>query len=325
MIRRSAKEALHPRNRFRAGYDFRRLVAIVPALAAFVAPNAYGDASIDYANPDAVRALNQALLKDAYGLRWDVPPGYLCPAIPGRSDYLHYLADLLGTERGGAIPRGRSVAVLDIGTGASCVYPLIGASEYGWRFVGTEVDPVAVRWARRLVAAQPLLTGLIECRLQSSPLELFTGVVTPGEMFDLSMCNPPFHASPEEAAEGNRRKRRHLGGRKDTSALLNFGGTAGELWCPGGELAFVQRLIAGSAARPRACRWFTTLVSKSEHLPRLRHALIQVHAADVRIIDMAHGQKKGRILAWTFMGVPEASPRGAPVTNRFASRAPRQH
>ena len=102
MIRRAVKEKLHPRNRFRAGYDFPRLIACSPGLAAFVAPNAYKDASVDYANPEAVKALNQALLASAYSLKsWDVPPGYLCPPIPGRSDYLHHLADLLGTVAGG--------------------------------------------------------------------------------------------------------------------------------------------------------------------------------------------------------------------------------
>ncbi len=96
MIRRPAKETMHPRNRFREGYDFERLVKSSPALKNFVRLNAYRDLSIDYADPFAVKALNRALLKDAYGLStWDVPGGYLCPPIPGRSDYLHYLADLL--------------------------------------------------------------------------------------------------------------------------------------------------------------------------------------------------------------------------------------
>jgi 23S rRNA (adenine1618-N6)-methyltransferase len=302
MIRRALKEALHPRNRFRAGYDFRRLVACSPGLAAFVAPNAYGDPSVDYANPEAVKALNQALLTHGYGLdTWDVPPGYLCPPIPGRSDYLHHLADLLRAGDEKTIPRGRSVTVLDIGMGASCIYPLIGASEYGWRFVGSEIDPVALRWARRLVAANRAVGDLIECRMQTSPLECFTGVIRPGEVFDLSMCNPPFHASAEEAAAGSRRKRRQLGGSPATATVLNFGGQAGELWCHGGELAFVRRMIAQSARLPRQCRWFTTLVSKRAHLPRLRHALRAVKAADVKVIEMAHGQKKSRILAWTFM------------------------
>jgi 23S rRNA (adenine1618-N6)-methyltransferase len=301
MIRASVKEKLHPRNRFRAGYDFPVLIACSAGLAAFVAPNAYGHPSIDYANPAAVKALNQALLKSAYGITaWDVPPGYLCPPIPGRSDYLHYLADLLESGRRTAQGRHRVVTVLDIGTGANCIYPLIGASEYGWHFVGSEIDRVALRWAKKVVAANPALAGLIDCRLQASPLECFNGVVQPGETFNLSMCNPPFHASAASAAEGNRRKRRNLGRGGRAAARLNFGGTPGELWCEGGELAFVRRMIAQSAERPALCRWFTSLVSKSTHLPRLYQSLQHVGAAEVQTIEMAQGQKTSRILAWTF-------------------------
>ena len=297
---RPVKEQLHPRNRFRNGYDFPGLIACSPRLAQFVATNAYGDASVDYANPEAVKALNQALLKHAYGIdTWDVPPGYLCPPIPGRSDYLHHLADLPGISDA-ARPRRQPVVVLDIGMGANCIYPLIGAREYGWRFVGTEIDPVALQWAKKLVAAHPAVADLIECRLQRSPLECFNGVTKAGETFDLSMCNPPFHASAEAAAEGTRRKRRNLGDKKATAPVLNFGGQAGELWCAGGELAFVRRMIAESAARPGLCRWFTTLVSKSTHLPRLFQSLQEVKALDVRTLEMTHGQKTSRILAWTF-------------------------
>jgi 23S rRNA (adenine1618-N6)-methyltransferase len=48
------------------------------------------------------------------------------------------------------------------------------------------------------------------------------------------------------------------------------------------------------------CRWFTTLVAQSAHLPAIRHALKAAQAADVRIIPMAQGQKQSRIVAWTF-------------------------
>lgn len=299
MIRRSVKAQLHPRNRFRNGYDFPALIACSPRLAAFVSPNAYGDASVDYANPEAVKALNQALLKHAYGIdNWDVPPGYLCPPIPGRSDYLHHLADLL--ELGGTGIQRAPVRVLDIGMGANCIYPLVGAREYGWQFVGSETDPIALRWAQKLVAANPAVSKLIDCRLQKSPLKCFDGVTKAGETFDLSMCNPPFHASAAAAAQGTRRKQRNLGHKKGKTPVLNFGGQAGELWCEGGELAFVRRMIAESAERPGLCRWFTTLVSQSAHLPRLFHALEDVNARDARTLEMVHGQKKSRILAWTF-------------------------
>jgi hypothetical protein len=74
MIRHGCKDAMHPRNRFRTGYDFEQLVASNPTLAPFVAPNPYGDLSIDYANQSGVKALNRALLAHAYGVRhWDVP------------------------------------------------------------------------------------------------------------------------------------------------------------------------------------------------------------------------------------------------------------
>jgi 23S rRNA (adenine1618-N6)-methyltransferase len=302
------KPGLHPRNRFRSGYDFQRLIGCCPALAAFVAPTAYGGESIDFANPAAVKTLNQALLKSSYGLQnWDLPPGHLCPPVPGRSDYLHHLADLLAEGDSSNPPRGPAVVALDIGVGANCIYPLIGASEYGWRFVGTEIDPSALRWAQNIVAANASVAGLIECRLQPSALNAFRDVVHLGEHFDVSLCNPPFHASASEAAAGTRRKLRNLnlGGKRAAPPVLNFGGKAGELWCAGGELGFVQRLIAQSAERPDTCLWFTSLISKSAHLPRLYQALDAARVAEVKTLEMAQGQKRSRILAWTFLN-PEA-------------------
>jgi 23S rRNA (adenine1618-N6)-methyltransferase len=316
VIEKGAKERMHPRNRFRAGYDFGRLAHDNPALAAFVRPNAYGSESIDYADPGAVKALNQALLKQAYGLgAWDIPSGFLCPPIPGRSDYLHYLADLLAESKGGETPRGPAVAVLDIGMGANCIYPLIGASEYGWRFVGSETDPVALRWAMKLVAENPSVRGLIEGRLQPSATDCFKGVVRPGEFFDLSMCNPPFHASAEAAAAGNLRKRKNLGTNASRADALNFGGRRSELWCPGGEPGFVRRMIEQSLDFRDQCGWFTTLVSKSAHLPRFLQALREVKAAEVKVMEMTQGQKQSRILAWTFM-----SPVGRALLSKASTR-----
>lgn len=307
MIHRSTKEKMHPRNRFRGGYDFATLVAMSPNLGAWVRANPHGDASIDYADPAAVKALNQALLRQAYGIAtWDTPPGALCPPIPGRSDYLHHLADLLARGMD-AIPRGHGVTILDVGVGASCIYPLIGVSEYGWSFVGSEIDPRALAWAQRLAAANRQGEATIVCRLQEDRSRCFRGVIRPGELYDASMCNPPFHASAADAASGTDRKRRNLGLLKASTAARNFGGQAGELWCPGGELGFVLRMIAESAEVRDQVRWFTSLVSKSAHLPRLEGAARDAGASDVTTLEMGQGQKRSRILAWTFAEVPRAS------------------
>jgi len=159
-----------------------------------------------------------------------------------------------------------------------------------------------VAWAEKLVAANPHLSGGIEFRLQTSPTHIFVGAIEPSERFDASICNPPFHASPQDAAAGTLRKIKNLGLRSPTKEVaLNFGGKSTELWCEGGESGFVRRMISQSAERPEQCLWFTTLVSKRGSLPAIYRALTAAHALDVRTIAMAQGQKQSRLVAWTYL------------------------
>lgn len=302
---RGESKGLHPRNRHRARYDLPCLVKSHPGLAPFVQVNPYGDLSIDFANPQAVRALNKALLVHFYGVEhWEIPADFLCPPIPGRADYIHHLADLLASSNDGVIPRGASIRVLDVGVGANCIYPILGHREYGWSFVGSEVDPKALAAANSILQFNPSLSGAIELRRQESPEGIFSGILEPGELFELVMCNPPFHASQREAREGTLRKWRNLGRKpgEGCAPVLNFGGQGRELWCPGGEAGFVGRMIEESAGIPTRCLWFTTLVSKSSSLPSLRAALKRAGALESRTIEMAQGQKISRVLAWTFLG-----------------------
>lgn len=294
------KMGLHPRNPHRDRYDFGRLVACSPELEVFVATNEYGNESIDFADPSAVKALNRALLKLEYDIDdWDIPAQYLCPPIPGRADYLHYLADLLAG--GGNIPYGPSVRVLDIGVGANCIYPLIGQRSYGWNFVGSDIDKAALANAQRIVHANGLEYG-VELRLQASRSSVFFGVVKPEESFDLTMCNPPFHASSDDAKAGSQRKWHNLGKRANRrQPVLNFGGQGAELYCEGGEEAFIGRMAMESAGYAGRCLWFTSLVSKSASLPSIYRALKKVSVLESRTIDMVQGQKKSRIVAWTFL------------------------
>ncbi len=290
-------ERLHPRNLHRGRYDFERLIASSPPLAEFSSPTAYGELSIDFADPAAVRALNRALLSHYYGVKeWDIPAQYLCPPIPGRADYLHYLADLLAEIPDASVP----VRVLDIGTGANCIYPLIGHRAYGWQFVGSDIDPAALNNAQQILDANSGLNSAIELRLQTSDQAVFTGLVKPDEIFDLTMCNPPFHASLAAAKEGTQRKWKNLGKNTARQPVLNFGGQGAELWCQGGEEAFVCRMIRESVQFKNNCRWFSTLISKSATLPAVYRALNHAGVRDYRTLDMAQGQKKSRFVAWTF-------------------------
>ncbi len=299
----TTKLSLHPRNKHRARYDFDALTQANSALLPYVKNNEYGDASIDFANPQAVKALNQALLKQFYDvLIWDIPKQYLCPPIPGRADYVHYVADLLAESQSS---QGSAVRVLDVGVGANMVYPLIGTREYGWQFVGADIDAAALKNAQNIVSANAL-DAFIELRLQPSAKHIFSGVIQQGEKFALTMCNPPFHASLAEAQAGSARKWRGLGKAPsreklgEKAAVLNFGGQSNELYCEGGEEAFVILMINESKQFAKQCEWFTTLVSKAATLPSIYRALKSVQAGEVRTIAMAQGQKQSRIVAWRF-------------------------
>lgn len=296
------KSGLHPRNRHRSRYDFPALIASCPALAPFVAPNAWGDESVDFADPAAVKMLNRALLQHFYGIaHWDIPAGYLCPPIPGRADYLHHLADLLASANGGAIPRGKNVAILDIGVGANCIYPIIGQHDYGWRFTGSEIDPVSLNAAKMIVTMNPTLRNSVRLRQQKQPAAIFQGIIGVAERFDATLCNPPFHGSAQEATASTRRKLHKLGkGEVGETPVQNFGGKNNELWCEGGEAAFVCQMVAESVAKAGNCLWFTSLISKNTTLPLIYQALQQAGAVEVRTVEMAQGQKISRFVAWTF-------------------------
>ncbi|MCX2450633.1 23S rRNA (adenine(1618)-N(6))-methyltransferase RlmF [Pedobacter sp. PLR] len=296
------KNELHPRNKHRSRYDFPELIKTLPELRPFVAVNPYGDESIDFSNPMAVRLLNKALLKHFYQIEhWDIPEGYLCPPIPGRADYVHYLADLLASVNRGAVPEGAKIKGLDIGVGANCIYPIIAHQEYGWSFVGSDVDAYAVKSAKNIATINPSLSASVFPRLQAHKNQIFKGVIKPGELFDFTMCNPPFHGSPEEAQEGSQRKVRNLGTQRGKTPVLNFGGMQAELWCEGGEVGFIRKMIQESATIGKQCFWFSTLVSKSMHLPFIYAALDKVAPVQIRTIEMAQGQKISRFLAWTFL------------------------
>ncbi len=295
------KAGLHPRNKHRERYDFKALIATCPDLKKWVKLNEFNDESIDFAQPEAVKALNKALLQHFYGVAyWDIPQHYLCPPIPGRADYIHYLADLLATSNHATIPTGSRIKCLDIGVGANCVYPIIGNKEYGWSFTGSDIDPVSIKSAIAIIEKDPALKEQVDLRLQTNRKNIFKGIVRKDESYDLTICNPPFHASQAEAQTGTLRKLSNLGHKRGNKPVLNFGGKSNELWCEGGEARFINNMIQESSAFAASCLWFTTLVSKSANLKGAYLALKQTKATDVKTIEMAQGNKVSRILAWTF-------------------------
>ncbi|SEN06543.1 23S rRNA (adenine1618-N6)-methyltransferase [Chryseobacterium taichungense] len=295
------KSSLHTRNLHRDPYDFDRLISCVPELKQYVFINSYQTVTINFSIPKAVKLLNKALLESFYHVKnWDIPENNLCPPIPGRADYIHYIADLLA-EQQREIPTGLKIRGLDIGVGANLVYPLIAHQSYGWQMLGTDINEDSLKNAQQILDHNPELLSEIHLKQQFQPEFIFKNMIKPEDRFTFSMCNPPFHDSEESAIKGNLRKTRNLNKSKISKPLLNFSGQQSELWCEGGELAFITRMIHESFLYRSQVLWFTCLVSKKDNLYKLTTLLKKVKALEFKTIDMAQGQKVSRMLAWTFI------------------------
>ncbi len=305
-IKRHEKTRLHPRNKNRDRYDLGALMTANPELKNHIIRNKFGIESIDFANPVAVKLLNKAILNHYYGIKnWEFPDENLCPPIPGRADYIHHIADLLGENNFGTIPTGDNITCIDIGMGASCIYPIVGVMEYGWNFIGSEIDPKSLSSAQHIINANPSLNGKIECRLQTNSKNIFHSVLDKEDKIDLSLCNPPFHASIEDAQKGTRRKIKNLSGKIVKTPELNFAGIIRELVCDGGEYKFIRNMIEESKTYSKNCYWFSTLISKQSNLKRIYKVLDKTDTYQIKTIPLGTANKSSRIVAWTFLSKEE--------------------
>jgi hypothetical protein len=96
--------------------------------------------------------------------------------------------------------------------------------------------------------------------LSATKHPILDGALRPGESFDFCMCNPPFFESMDEASANPR---------------TACGGTEAEMVFPGGEEAFVGRMIEDSCRLKGRVHWYTSMVGKKASLKKLTALLRQ--------------------------------------------------
>ncbi|KAL8228377.1 hypothetical protein R6Q57_015961 [Mikania cordata] len=298
------KRSIHPRNKYSDNPpDFGVLASLYPSFQSYVFYSREGRPKIDWKDFNATRELTRVLLLHDHSLTWWIPDGQLCPTVPNRSNYIHWIEDLLSSD---IIPDyhrdDNTIKGFDIGTGANCIYPLLGASLLGWSFVGTDVTDVALEWAERNVKTNPQISELIEIRRVDFEEEMtnqntnigdgyngppiLLNVVKTNEKFDFCMCNPPFFETMDEA-----------GLNPNTSC----GGTPAEMVCRGGEQAFISRMIQDSVQLKQSFRWYTSMVGKKSNLKNLISKLREVRVTVVKTTEFVQGQTSRWGIAWSFI------------------------
>jgi len=285
---------MHKNNIHKSGYDFLKLCEVYPQLKAFVFENKYKTQTIDFANPEAVKNLNTALLFTHYNIKyWEFSEANLCPPIPGRVEYIHQLDNLLKSSG-----IDNNITVLDIGTGATCIYPLLGHQVYDWNFIATDINTGSIQQAQKNIDENEL-HGNIQLRNQEDTSQIFKGILKSTDTFSASMCNPPFFKSEAEMMQATSKKLKGLG--KNGERIKNFSGKFNELCYKGGEKAFVHTYLYESSLFKTTCFWYTTLVSKKENIKSMYASLNKLGATEIKTIPMQLGNKTSRIVAWTFL------------------------
>ncbi|MHC5309854.1 23S rRNA (adenine(1618)-N(6))-methyltransferase RlmF [Myroides sp. LJL116] len=297
---KNSKGKLHPRSKHNELYDFKQLADHVSELQGYIIKNPLGIDTIDFSNYSAVKCLNKAILAKDYKINnWDIPKQNLCPPIPGRADYIHYLSDLLQKKQYEKPSKITSISILDIGTGASIIYPLIGCREYNWSFLASDISKASLDNAQKIINANPNLAEKVQLKVQSNPNHILKGIITLNHYFDAVMCNPPFFNSKEQYDSQANRKNANLGNKKNIENR-NFSGSSNELYCQGGEKRFIENYIYESRHYAKQVGWFTTLVSNKDNLFFLKSLLKRLKVDSYQIIPMQQGNKVSRILAWRF-------------------------
>ncbi|MEA3354795.1 MAG: 23S rRNA (adenine(1618)-N(6))-methyltransferase RlmF [Campylobacterota bacterium] len=297
MINKKEPKTLHKKNLHNQSYDFDKLASREPQLKQYLFINRYGNQSIDFSNADAVFTLNKAILKLYYKIdEYFIPKGYLAAPIPGRADYIHHIADIINSD---THIKDKKIKILDIGSGANCIYPILGVAIYNWDFTASDIDPKSIENIKNLISKNKILKNKITPFLQENIHHIFKGVIGKDDKYHFTMCNPPFHLSQGDAIKASKRKVKNLTGIEQKNPQLNFAGVSNELWCKGGELAFIKKMIKQSVEYKENVTYFSTLVSKQENLKTI-YKLLKRFEASVKTIQMKQGNKTTRIVIWSF-------------------------
>ena len=112
-------------------FDFHKLACLEPQLRPYVFVLNHRTVC-NFKDQKSLVAVTKAILKHYFHIQWDCPPLNLCPRVPSRLNYLLWIYLKLSHIT--------ISTVLDVGTGATLIYPLLGHALFKWHFIATELN-----------------------------------------------------------------------------------------------------------------------------------------------------------------------------------------
>ncbi|KAJ6487757.1 S-adenosyl-L-methionine dependent methyltransferase [Mycena sanguinolenta] len=281
---------MHPRNPYRTPPDFCELAESYPALKSHIISYS-GGFSIDFKNEASQRRLTEALLHRDFGLSLNLPLNRLCPPVPNRLNYVLWIQDIIRTTEflGHTLP----VLGLDIGTGASAIYPLLSCRlESALSFVATDVDNFSLSCAQSNVE-QNGLADRIQVFQTTPDAPIFAPLhQEPDLRADFTMCNPPFYSSREDVTTSAESKE------FEPNAVCT--GADVEMITEGGEASFVRRMVDESVEIGERCRWYTSMLGKMSSITEIIGAIREHGIQNYGITEFVQGSTRRWAVVWSF-------------------------
>ncbi|KAJ5042257.1 uncharacterized protein L3040_004810 [Drepanopeziza brunnea f. sp. 'multigermtubi'] len=277
---------------YKGDIDFSTLALQDRDFAKVLKPNG----QLDFSNPESVQQLTKSLLRRDFSLEITLPPDRLCPPVPNRLNYILWIQSLLDSTSDSYTDRydpEREVLGLDVGTGASCIYPLLGCSQRpNWRFAGTDTDDRSFQFAKKNVQDNGLQTRIK--LLQTQPDGLLLPLDQMGfDSIDFTMCNPPFYTSTTELLASAASKQR--------PPFTACTGSESEMVTPGGEVTFASRMIDESLVLKDRVQWYTSMLGKFSSIEVLVKKLQGSGVDNYAVTEFVQGSKTRRwAIGWSF-------------------------
>ena len=250
----------------------------------FVFINKYGGYSINWKNPNALRELVKTLLNKYLNIiYYEIPENYLIPTLTSRYNYLNYINKVFKKKK---IDKGENKILVDIGTGANIIYPLLGYKIFNWKFIGSEINDEAINIGRKILKENNLENDILIIK-QNNNKKIFENIINFKNKYFCSICNPPFFDINHEEKKDN----------LFTDNEYNYN----EVYCEGGEIFFIKEMIKESYLFRNNIFLFSTLIGRKNNMKKI-YSVIQ-KLKDIKFLEkktIQQGNNSRYIIIWSF-------------------------
>ena len=235
--------------------DFSILINEFPELKKYMIKNDDTEAfSFDWSDNNLSLLMIKCILKYYFKiLYFSIPDNFLIPPVPSRLNYINIINSLLNSFEIKNSNNNRIIGI-DIGTGASLIYPILGNSIYNWKFIGSEINHKAYENALKIIKDNKLEEN-IKIIKQKYKNNIFIGIVNKEEKYTFTMSNPPYYDYKDEIKIED----------KNRDCEYNFD----EIYYKNGEMGFFEEYFEESICYRKNIFIFTILIGKKSNAEKI--------------------------------------------------------